>query len=203
MQVSWKRTHAVSHVQGSTSRSLVCRPKRRLTGDIFLSSSAVSASPCYRHLLYVSVRQLPLLSPVELVSSSGATVSYLVAVSVNWCYCHTFSCSLGQLVLLLAVKLQSPSNGVTVSCLAAVSVSCCYRDPFNCQLRPTGLVHATRLCYVRDNLSLLSVLCPVILLYCLSVSGNPSLLSVLIYTLTSLYCLSVSGNPSLLSVRVR
>ena len=33
MQVSWKRTHAVPHVQSSASRSFVCRPKRSLTGN--------------------------------------------------------------------------------------------------------------------------------------------------------------------------
>ena len=48
MQVSWKRTHAVPHVQGSTSRSLVCRSKRRLIGRIELAAAARRLSAAVR-----------------------------------------------------------------------------------------------------------------------------------------------------------
>ena len=45
MQVSWKQTHAVPHVQGSTSRSLVCRPKRRLIGIINGPNDSIAMAP--------------------------------------------------------------------------------------------------------------------------------------------------------------
>ena len=52
MQVSWKHSHAVLYVQGSTSRSLVCRPKRRLTG-IFILGYLSSGSDGFS--LFISV----------------------------------------------------------------------------------------------------------------------------------------------------
>ena len=70
MQVSWKHTHAVPRVQGSTSRSLVCRPKRRLIGNVYsdmfrrsqtLSIYVVFVCICCKEflLVFASVRTTP------------------------------------------------------------------------------------------------------------------------------------------------
>ena len=80
-QLELEETHAVPHVQGqgSTSRSLVCRPKRRLSGSY---STQYSPQFCL----------LPVLAVKTMVTSVLITIScapYTTLVSSKFSLCYT------------------------------------------------------------------------------------------------------------------